>query len=139
MNPRRTRFVQEYLVDRNGAGAAVRAGYSPRTARQIAHKLLTKVDVASAVRTGEAQLAARVELDRERALNGLLEAIDTARAQRNPIAQIAGWREIARICGYYAAEHRKVDVNIAAKRVIGQMEVLSDAELLAVVAAVDDR
>ena len=53
------RFVQEYLVDRNGAAAAVRAGYSKRTARQIACELLTRPDVAEAVRDGEAEIAAK--------------------------------------------------------------------------------
>lgn len=43
MTPRQHRFVREYLVDRNGAGAAVRAGYSRRTARQTAYELLDQL------------------------------------------------------------------------------------------------
>jgi phage terminase small subunit len=48
-NPRRQRFVEEYLKDYNGTQAAIRAGYSAKTAKQIASALLTKVDVRQAI------------------------------------------------------------------------------------------
>ena len=35
-------FVAEYQVDLNGTQAAIRAGFSPRTAREIAYQLLHK-------------------------------------------------------------------------------------------------
>ena len=36
------RFIEEYCVDFNGAGAATRAGYAESSAKQIAHENLTK-------------------------------------------------------------------------------------------------
>lgn len=53
LTPKQTRFVAEYLVDLNATQAAIRAGYSAKTARQIGQRLLTKVDIAAAV--GELQ------------------------------------------------------------------------------------
>jgi phage terminase small subunit len=53
------RFVREYLVDFNGTQAAIRAGYSPDTARSIASELLGKNRVSSMidyVRREEAKL-----------------------------------------------------------------------------------
>ena len=38
------RWIDEYLIDFNGAAASVRAGYSPKSARSIAHENLTKPD-----------------------------------------------------------------------------------------------
>ncbi|MBL0290922.1 MAG: terminase small subunit [Betaproteobacteria bacterium] len=67
---RQHRFVREYLVDRNGAGAAVRAGYSRRTARQIAHELPAKAPVAAAVQEREARIAADTEISRQRVIAG---------------------------------------------------------------------
>ena len=32
LNPRQDRFVDEYLLDGNGTQAAIKAGYSPKTA-----------------------------------------------------------------------------------------------------------
>lgn len=49
-------FVNEYLVDFNATQAAIRAGYSVKTARQIGSKLLTKVDISTVV---QAEIAER--------------------------------------------------------------------------------
>ena len=49
------RFVREYLVDLNGTGAAKRAGYSERSAYSIAHELLRKPRIATAVAQAFAQ------------------------------------------------------------------------------------
>jgi len=42
-------FVREYLVDFNATQAAIRAGYSPKTARSQGARLLTNVDVNAAI------------------------------------------------------------------------------------------
>ncbi|MFC4355320.1 terminase small subunit [Chryseomicrobium palamuruense] len=39
------RFCDEYLIDCNGTQAAIRAGYSPKTANVIASSNLTKVNI----------------------------------------------------------------------------------------------
>jgi phage terminase small subunit len=132
MRPRQQRFVREYLIDRNGAAAAVRAGYSPHTARQIAYELLTRPDVAEAVRQGEAEVAANAQLAREAVLRGLLAAIDLARCQGNPAAMIAGWREIAKMCGYYAQERKQITLSGDGHRLRTKLEAMSDAELSAI-------
>lgn len=44
------RFVEEYLVDYNGAAACRRAGYSVETARQEAYKLLQNKEVKAAIK-----------------------------------------------------------------------------------------
>lgn len=49
LNPRQARFVDEYLVDLNATQAAIRAGYSAKTAEQTASRLLRNVKVAAAV------------------------------------------------------------------------------------------
>lgn len=56
--PKRDLFVQEFLVDLNGTQAAIRAGYSQKTARSIACELLTKPDIQEAI---AAAFKARVE------------------------------------------------------------------------------
>ncbi len=53
---RRQRFVDEYLVEPNATQAAIRAGYSPRTARQQGSRLLTSVDVSAALRAKQDEL-----------------------------------------------------------------------------------
>jgi len=54
LTPRQTRFVAEYLVDLNATQAAIRAGYSHRTAKQQGARLLTNADIAAAIARGKA-------------------------------------------------------------------------------------
>jgi len=49
LNPKQTRFVAEYLIDLNATQAAIRAGYSAKTAEQGAAQLLRNIKVAAAV------------------------------------------------------------------------------------------
>jgi len=49
LTPKQKMFVAEYLVDLNATQAAIRAGYSPRTAKSIGQRLLTFVDVQAAI------------------------------------------------------------------------------------------
>lgn len=68
---KRQAFVREYLVDLNGTQAAIRAGYSVRTAKEQAARLLTNVIVASALEIAIAERAARTEITADRVLQEL--------------------------------------------------------------------
>lgn len=50
LNDRRKRFVDEYLIDLNGTQAAIRAGYSQKTANRISSKLMEDEEVREAIR-----------------------------------------------------------------------------------------
>src|SRR6266853_5357370 len=69
MTPKRERFVEEYLVYFNGTRAAIRAGYSPRTADVQAYDLLRNPQVQTFVEQGKAQQCTHLGLTRERVLN----------------------------------------------------------------------
>ncbi len=49
LSQRRSRFVDEYLLDQYGSAAAVRAGYSQPSAKVTASRLLTNANVRSAI------------------------------------------------------------------------------------------
>jgi phage terminase small subunit len=61
LRPQRARFVAEYLVDLNGTQAAIRAGYSHRTAAVMACELLRAPNVAASI---DAELQARIDRTR---------------------------------------------------------------------------
>ena len=50
LTPKQRCFVEEYLVDLNATKAAVRAGYSPRTAHVIGSENLTKPEILACIR-----------------------------------------------------------------------------------------
>ena len=62
LTPRQSAFVAEYLIDLNATQAAIRAGYSARTAVQQAHRLLMNVHVAAAVMSGQTQRSLRTQV-----------------------------------------------------------------------------
>lgn len=66
--PKRQRFVREYLIDLNGTQAAIRAGYSAKTAGSIADFLLKNVDVRAAMAKAMEKRADRTEITQDRVL-----------------------------------------------------------------------
>lgn len=50
MTPKQEKFCVEYLVDLNGTQAAIRAGYSEKTANRIANQLLSKLDIKNRIK-----------------------------------------------------------------------------------------
>ncbi|AUT34471.1 terminase small subunit [Acinetobacter pittii] len=63
------RFVDEYLIDRNATQAAIRAGYSAKTAGSIGDENLKKPEIKKAIEAGEAELAERNKITQDKVLN----------------------------------------------------------------------
>lgn len=68
LSDRMEAFCQEYLVDLNATAAAVRAGYSERTARQIGGENLGKPEIADRIAELMAERSARVEVTADQVL-----------------------------------------------------------------------
>ena len=134
LTAKQQRFVDEYSVDRNASRAARAAGYSPTSAKVTACRLLTKANVLAAVTEREISARQTLNVTREGVLVALQEAVELSKAQHNPMAMIAGWREIAKICGYYAPERHQVALSADAAGEWARIEAMSDEELLQIMA-----
>jgi len=71
LNAKQKRFVDEYLIDLNATQAAIRAGYSKKTADRIGAELLGKTWVKHAVELAQAKRAARTGITQDRILEEL--------------------------------------------------------------------
>lgn len=71
LTPKIQCFVNEYIVDLNGTQAAIRAGYSARTANVQASQLLAKPNVQAAVQAAMAKREARTEITQDMVLKEL--------------------------------------------------------------------
>ena len=89
LTAKRRRFVLEYLIDSNATQAAIRAGYSPKTAKQQGSWLLRNVEVAKAVAEAQAKKAAELELDHEWVLRRLMQNVERA-MQAEPVRDREG-------------------------------------------------
>lgn len=68
MTPKQERFVAEYLVDLNATQAAIRAGFSEKSATAIGAEYLRKPHIAAAVAAKKSVQLANVELTATRVL-----------------------------------------------------------------------
>jgi len=65
VTPKQQRFVEEYLVDLNATQAAIRAGYSAKTAMSAGGRLLRNVVIAKAIAAAHVKLTERVGVTQE--------------------------------------------------------------------------
>lgn len=68
LTPKQSLFVKEYLVDLNATQAAIRAGYSPKTARVTAAENLTKANIQTAIDEAMKERAERLEISQDKVL-----------------------------------------------------------------------
>jgi phage terminase small subunit len=69
-------FVQEYIVDFNGAQAAIRAGYSTASAKEIASENLTKPNIQQAIALAMEQRKERIKVDQEYVIGTIVNTIE---------------------------------------------------------------
>jgi hypothetical protein len=100
--------------------------YNPGTS----HALENHPDIKKALSSEHRKNAYMLGLTREDVLEGMMDAIGQARLIADPMAQIAGWREIAKICGFYAPEVKKIELGDSAKTFLARLEQMDDEELL---------
>jgi phage terminase small subunit len=71
LTPKQERFVEEYLIDLNATQAAIRAGYSQRTAASIGEENLRKPDISAAIQAAKAERSERTHITQDRVLQEL--------------------------------------------------------------------
>ncbi len=80
------KFCREYIVDYNGTQAAIRAGYSPKSARQIASRLLTKDYILSRIRAIQIEELEKLSVTPESVIIRFLDIYDRC-TQAKPVME----------------------------------------------------
>ena len=92
-------------------------------------RLLKRADIVARITKEQAKFEKTADMTRQKVIDGLKDAIDIARLQADAQAMVAGWREIARICGYYAPEQKRINITVSGAVQLSQIEDMSDEEL----------
>lgn len=71
LTPKQRRFIDEYLIDLNATQAAIRAGYSEKTAYSIGVQLLKKLEIQVEIQKRRNRLQSKLEITQERVLQEL--------------------------------------------------------------------
>ena len=84
LTPKQQRFVDEYLIDLNATQAAIRAGYSKNSARQIGQENLSKPVVAAAVAEAKRERSESTKIDAEYVLKRLHQIVERCLQEVKP-------------------------------------------------------
>lgn len=121
LTPKQRIFVDEYMRDLNGTQAALRAHYSPNTAREQAARLLSKSNVQEAIAEQMSQRQERVRIDTDWVLKRLGSLADADMADLydddGALLPVKDWPEPWRrglVAGVDVAEERDSDGNLTA-------------------------
>lgn len=79
-------FVKEYLIDLNATQAAIRAGYSEKTAGQIGEQNLKKLEIAAAIQEAMDKRFKKIEITSDYVLTTIVNTIERCQ-QLEPVME----------------------------------------------------
>ena len=109
LTPKQLRFVEEYMIDLNAKQAAIRSGYSPRSAEFQGSKLLADSKVSQVIKKRQEELSKKKEIT----IEGLIEDLVYIKDKNKdafPPAAINAIKEIGKMLGLYAADKQEVTI-----------------------------
>ena len=83
LTDRQELFCQEYLVDLNGTQAAIRAGYSEKTADRIANQNLNKIEVKNRLSELKTDREERLQVNADWVLEQAMVMYEICRGQQD--------------------------------------------------------
>lgn len=89
LTPKQAAFWEEYLVDLNATQAAIRAGYSEKTAYAQGQRLLKNVEIQKAIQDGMAARSERTQVTQDWVIQKLTENVERS-MQSEPVMQKKG-------------------------------------------------
>lgn len=110
MSPKAARFVAEYLSCHNATQAAIRAGYSERSAASIGEENLRKPEIAAAVKAAQDKLAASHGITLESHLTDLKRIRDAAFDEGKFSAAASAEMARGKVSGFYVDRIEVEDV-----------------------------
>ncbi|MGV6945023.1 terminase small subunit [Sphingobacterium kyonggiense] len=84
LTDKQERFCQEYLIDLNATQAAIRAGYSEKTARQIGEQNLSKLDIQARLKELQEARQERTQVTQDYVLKTIVDTVERCK-QAEPV------------------------------------------------------
>jgi hypothetical protein len=106
LTPKQQRFVLEYLKDQNGTQAAIRTGYSEKTAKQQGSRLLTYPNVQAALRAGQKKVAKQAAVTVDSLMAELEQARKLALREKQASAAVTATMGKGKLAGLLVEKHR---------------------------------
>lgn len=101
LTPKQQRFVEEYLIDLNATQAAIRAGYSEKTAAAIGAENLIKPNIAKAIQEAQESLSNKTQLTVDMVVQGLLKEAQDYADGSTQSARVSAWAHLGKHLGMF--------------------------------------
>jgi phage terminase small subunit len=114
LTPKQECFVAEYLVDLNATQAAIRAGYSKKTANEQGSRLLANVKVAAEVARAQAERTARTNVTQDYVLGSIVSTMERCKQDDtfNAAGVFKGAELLGKHLGIFQGETKGVTLNL---------------------------
>lgn len=137
LNEKQKQFCEEYIIDLNGTQAAIRAGYSAKTANEQAAQLLAKLSIQEYIQKLKNKRSDRVKYSQDELMRDILEVKNRC-MQANPVLDKEGnetgvWKfdsngankaldMLAKHVGFYETDNKQKAFNISVNREAVEVE-----------------
>ena len=137
LNEKQKQFCEEYIIDLNGTQAAIRAGYSAKTANEQAAQLLAKLSIQEYICELKNRRSERVKYSQDELMRDILEVKNRC-MQANPVLDKEGnetgiWKfdsngankaldMLAKHVGFYETDNKQKAFNISVNREAVEVE-----------------
>ena len=137
LNEKQKQFCEEYIIDLNGTQAAIRAGYSAKTANEQAAQLLAKLSIQEYICELKNKRSERVKYSQDELMRDILEVKNRC-MQANPVLDKEGdetgvWKfdsngankaldMLAKHVGFYETDNKQKAFNISVNREAVEVE-----------------
>ncbi|WP_020469120.1 terminase small subunit [Zavarzinella formosa] len=132
LTPKQERFIGEFLVDLNATQAAIRAGYSSRTAKSIASELLGKPEVLAALNVRRNAISEQLDITTEWVMRRLQQKATLTGPDGTHSGRVSALTTLAKALGMLK-ERLKVEGEVKAEVKTGSgwdFSILSHDELM---------
>ena len=126
LNERQQRFVDAYLKTPNATEAAIQAGYSEATAKQIGSRLLTHVDVAAALASARSQATERAIVTVSEVLKGLRDEARYFGEGATHGARVTAWKALGDHLGLFKDQTKATETSQAHAEALRKLRERAD-------------
>ena len=109
LNPKQERFCDEYVIDLNATQAAIRAGYSEKTARQTAYEILTKPYIQDRIAELQKDIGDRNAITADFVLNGIKDIALLGEQENN---RLKAFELLGKHVGIYEKDNKQSKTEI---------------------------
>lgn len=96
LTPKQQLFVDEYLIDLNATQAAIRAGYSEKTAYSIGDENLKKPEIKKAIEQAQQERQKRTLVTQDDVIRGLLTEAEWQGEGSSHSARVSAWAHLGK-------------------------------------------